>query len=142
MVDVLTPTQRSRCMSRIRNKNTQPEIIIRKMLWALGLRYRIHHCLPGKPDIVFPKQRLAVFIDGCFWHRCPMHYQAPATRPEFWEAKIAGNIRRDRKVDERLVKDGWFVLRIWEHEVRDDPERTVQAIRERLRELTEMQERA
>lgn len=127
-------------MSRIRGRNTSPEVIIRKMLWALGYRYRINHRLPGKPDIVFTRQRLAVFIDGCFWHRCPMHYQAPTTRPEFWEAKIDGNVRRDREVNARLAKAGWSVLRIWEHEVRDDPERVLQIIQERLRVQTELQE--
>lgn len=142
MADVMTPEQRSRCMSRIRGRNTGPEVIIRKILWALGHRYRINHRLPGKPDIVFTRQRLAVFIDGCFWHRCPMHYQAPVTRPEFWEAKIAGNVRRDREVNLMLAQDGWSVLRIWEHEVKDDPERVLQIIQERLRERTELQERA
>lgn len=133
MADVMTPEQRSRCMARIRGKDTGPEVIIRKMLWSLGHRYRINYRLPGRPDIVFPGRRLAVFMDGCFWHRCPLHYQAPATNPGFWEAKIAGNVRRDREVDTRLATAGWSVLRFWEHEVKDDPERVLRVILDRLR---------
>lgn len=133
MADVMTPGQRSRCMSRIRGRDTRPELIIRKMLWSLGCRYRVNSKLPGRPDIVFTRQRLAVFIDGCFWHRCPLHYQAPATNPAFWEAKIGRNVRHDRKVDVLLAKEGWSVLRIWEHEVRTDPERVLRVILARLR---------
>lgn len=139
MADVMTPEQRSRCMSHIRSRNTGPEVVIRKMLWALGYRYRINYRLPGKPDIVFTRQRLAVFIDGCFWHQCPLHYQAPATRPGFWEAKIAGNVRRDRGVDSMLAQDGWSVLRIWEHEVKNDPERVLRLVLEQLRARTKLQ---
>lgn len=136
MADVMTPEQRSRCMSRIRGRDTQPEVIIRRMLWSLGWRYRVNSKLPGKPDIVFTRQRLAVFIDGCFWHRCPLHFQAPATNARFWEVKIEGNVRRDREVVERLATAGWSVLRIWEHEAKTDPAEVVWAILERLREQT------
>lgn len=120
-------------MSRIRGRNTRPEVIVRKILWSLGHRYRINYSLPGRPDIVFTRPHLAVFIDGCFWHRCPLHYQAPATNPEFWETKIAGNVRRDREVDARLAEGGWSVLRFWEHEVKADPEQVLRAILDRLR---------
>lgn len=136
MADVMTPEQRSRCMSRIRGRDTQLEVIIRRMLWSLGWRYRVNSKLPGKPDIVFTRQRLAVFIDGCFWHRCPLHFQAPATNARFWEVKIEGNVRRDREVVERLATAGWSVLRIWEHEAKTDPAEVVWAILERLREQT------
>lgn len=123
-------------MSRIRSRDTRPEIVIRKMLWSLGCRYRVNYKLPGKPDIVFPRQRLAVFIDGCFWHHCPSHYQAPATNPEFWEAKIYGNVRRDREVEALLAKRGWSILRFWEHEVKGEPEKVIRVILKRLREET------
>jgi DNA mismatch endonuclease (patch repair protein) len=136
MADVLTPEQRSRCMSRIRGRDTRPEIVIRKALWSLGCRYRVNYGLPGKPDIVFTRQHLAIFIDGCFWHRCPLHFQAPATNARFWEAKIEGNVRRDREVDARLATGGWSVLRIWEHEAKTDQEEVIQAILERLRKQT------
>lgn len=112
--------QRTRCMSHIRARDTKPEVIVRKMLWSIGFRYRIHHGLPGKPDIVLVRYHLAIFIDGCFWHHCPLHYQAPATNAQFWEAKIVGNVRRDRKVDSILAEAGWSVFRCWEHDVKND----------------------
>jgi DNA mismatch endonuclease (patch repair protein) len=81
-----------------------------------GIRgWRRKHRLPGRPDFVFPKQRVVVFVDGCFWHGCPVHYSEPATATEFWSAKIAGNRRRDRRVSRQLRKKGWKVLRLWEH---------------------------
>lgn len=126
MSDVLTPEQRKFCMSRIRSRDTKPEMTIRKGLWSLGYRYRVSTRLPGRPDIVFPRERLAVFIDGCFWHRCPRHYQAPATNPQFWERKIDRNVERDRMVDLQLASLGWRVKRIWEHEVREDPLRVIE----------------
>ncbi len=126
MADVLTPEQRSFCMSRIKGRDTRPELRIRKALWSLGYRYRIDTGLPGRPDIVFQKQKVAVFIDGCFWHRCPRHYQAPATNPEFWEKKITRNVERDRKIDNELACQGWIVKRIWEHEVREEPLRVIE----------------
>ena len=126
MADVLTPEQRSFCMSRIRGRDTRPELAIRKGLWSLGYRYRIDMKLPGKPDIVFPRERVVIFIDGCFWHRCPIHYQAPATNPHFWEKKIHRNVERDRLVDRELASQGWKVKRIWEHEVKEDPLRVIE----------------
>lgn len=116
--DVLTRSQRSHCMSRIRGRDTTPEVMLRKELWRLGLRYRIHHGLPGRPDIVFPSRRVVVFVDGCFWHRCPLHWKAPKTNAEFWERKIAWNQVRDERVNRDLEAAGWRVVRIWEHQVR------------------------
>lgn len=123
--DVMTPAQRSRCMSRIRGKNTKPELALRKALWAKGLRYRIHYNLPGRPDIVFPGKRVAVFVDGCFWHGCPEHGVHPKTNASFWKQKIAGNIERDSRVTSELKSLGWVVLRFWEHEVNDNIDRVV-----------------
>src|SRR3990167_909880 len=94
-MDVLNPEQRSYCMSRIKGKNTKPEVALRKALWGLGFRYRIKSRLPGKPDIVFPALKVAIFVDGCFWHKCPEHYISPKTRVDFWEKKISGNVERD-----------------------------------------------
>jgi DNA mismatch endonuclease, patch repair protein len=118
-MDVLTSRQRSQCMSRIRAKNTGPELAVRKALWALGTRYRIHCAIHGRPDIVFVGARLAVFIDGCFWHGCPVHAVAPKTNRDFWNEKIRKNKTRDRNVRRSLEAEGWLVLRYWEHEVRD-----------------------
>lgn len=98
MTDVLTPKQRSFCMSQIRGRDTKPEIWLRKQLWALGLRYTLESRLPGKPDMVFPRYRVVVFVDGCFWHGCPKHLVKPKTNRSFWLKKINLNRVRDRKV--------------------------------------------
>lgn len=116
-MDILTPRQRSHCMSRIRGRNTGPELAVRKTLWGLQLRYRTHYAIPGRPDIAFPKARVAVFIDGCFWHGCILHGVKPKTNRDFWNEKIRKNKARDRKVTRTLKLDGWRVLRFWEHEV-------------------------
>jgi len=118
-MDVLTKEQRSYNMSRIRGKNTKPEIALRKALWVLGLRYRLHYKLPGKPDIVFVGKKVAIFVDGCFWHGCPLHSTKPKTNSSFWKKKLQGNIDRDDKNKTLLEKSGWKVLRFWEHEIAD-----------------------
>jgi DNA mismatch endonuclease, patch repair protein len=134
MTDVLTVNQRSYNMSKIRGKNTTPEITVRRELRRLGLRnYRVHTDLKGKPDIVFPVRKLAVFIDGCFWHKCPVDYHTPATRHEFWAKKIDENVARDARVNSLLSKTGWEVVRIWEHEVRRNPKAVARSISTRLR---------
>lgn len=120
MTDVLSKSQRSYCMSRIRGKNTQPELILRKSLWANGFRYRLKSKLPGKPDIVFPIKRIAIFVDGCFWHGCPVHSQRPATNTHIWEEKLNNNIQRDEKVNRELAELGWSMLRFWEHEIKQE----------------------
>ncbi|GFK95434.1 Very short patch repair protein [Fundidesulfovibrio magnetotacticus] len=134
--DVLTEEQRHRCMSAIKGKNTKPEQKLRKRLWRLGHRYRIGHGLPGKPDIVFPSRRVVIFVDGCFWHRCPVHFQQPKANHDFWEAKISRNVARDALVNEQLSSTGWSVVRIWEHEVRQDIEAVVARVRSALEEQT------
>jgi DNA mismatch endonuclease (patch repair protein) len=123
MPDVLTKEQRSYNMSRIRGKNTKAELNLRRILREKGFRgYRIHYHLPGKPDIVFIRQKIAIFIDGCFWHKCPIHFTEPQSNKEFWMKKIDGNVKRDANVNEQLRKEGWTVLRFWEHEVKKEPE--------------------
>lgn len=118
MPDILTKEQRSYCMSRIRGKDTAPEIDLRKAISGAGLRgYRLHYKLPGKPDVVFPRRRIAIFIDGCFWHRCPKCFVVPETNNSFWMEKLANNMNRDRVVDAELKRMGWQVVRIWEHEI-------------------------
>lgn len=118
--DVLTPNQRSYCMSRIRGKNTKPEILLRKSIWEMGLRYRLKNSLPGNPDFFFPGKRVAIFVDGCFWHGCPEHWVKPKKNAEFWETKIQRNILRDKLTSEKLNALGWVVIRIWEHEIKAD----------------------
>lgn len=116
MVDVLTPEQRSFNMSRIRGRDTKPELTLRRGLHALGFRFRLHRRdLPGRPDLVFPGRRAAIFVHGCFWHghACPM-CRLPATRTAFWQAKIHGNHDRDRRAAGALAAAGWRVLVVWE----------------------------
>ena len=113
---------RSQQMARIRGRNTSPELILRQELWRAGLRYRLHVKTPGgRPDLVFTKSRVAVFIDGCFWHGCPEHYVRPRTKDEFWSAKLRENVERDAKQTAELEQQGWRVCRFWEHEVWEDP---------------------
>ena len=129
MTDVLTPEQRKRNMSRIRGKNTSPELKLRKMLWESGIRgYRVHYKLPGKPDIVFTRKKVVVFVDGCFWHKCPVCFRPPETNAEFWNEKLQKNVERDLKVTKELEDLGWTVLRFWEHEVKKTPEDVVARI--------------
>ena len=120
MADVLTKEQRSYNMSMIKAKNTRPEIVLRKLLSSHGIRgYRIHYKLTGKPDIVFPKKKIAVFIDGCFWHKCHECFVKPETNRGFWNKKIDSNVKRDRIVNLELKEKGWKVIRIWEHEIKN-----------------------
>jgi DNA mismatch endonuclease (patch repair protein) len=107
-------------MRRIRSHNTKPEMVLRRALWAAGFRYRLKSRLPGRPDVVFPRQRVAVFVDGCFWHGCPEHSSWPQTNREFWKDKLSENVRRDARVSQQLLELGWTVLRFWEHEVKSD----------------------
>lgn len=103
-------------MAGIGPADTKPEMIIRRGLHALGWRYRLHaKSLPGRPDLVFPKRRTVIFVHGCFWHGhdCPL-FRWPATRDEFWRAKITGNVERDRRVRHQLMASGWRVLDVWE----------------------------
>ena len=128
MSDNLTKKQRQHCMSQIKSGNTKPEITIRKLIWKKGYRYRIGHGLRGKPDMVFPSYGIAVFIDGCFWHGCHRHYKMPASNVNYWKQKISGNKRRDKKIERHLKKAGWKVIRIWEHDVKKNPEKIVDRI--------------
>lgn len=116
MADIMTPEQRSRCMAAIKGKNTKPEILVRKFLFAKGMRFRINTKLTGKPDIVLPKYKTVIFIDGCFWHGhegCK-YFRLPSTNVGFWRNKIETNAERDKKVTETLEGEGWRVIRIWE----------------------------
>ena len=109
---------RSEVMKRIRSKDTTPEQVLRKALWSLNRRYRLHYKTPvGRPDVVFPGRKVAVFIDGCFWHGCPEHYVRPRSRHEFWAEKLAINVARDQRQTADLEALGWRVVRIWEHAV-------------------------
>ena len=122
MVDVVSPEQRSRMMAGIRGRDTEGELVVRRYLHRARLRFRVNdQRLPGSPDLVIPKYRAAVFVHGCFWHRhtgCRFA-TTPATRIEFWQAKFAANVARDRAASDGLRKLGWRPFVIWECEVAD-----------------------
>ncbi len=120
-MDVHSPEQRTFNMSRIRGRNTKPELLVRKWLWGNGYRYRLHsRDLPGKPDIVFKSRNEAIFVHGCFWHRHDCRYATmPSTRQDFWIEKFRLNVERDRKNIQLLHEQGWKVLVLWECEIRN-----------------------
>lgn len=119
-MDVHSPKQRSYNMSRIKGKDTLPELVVRKWLWANGYRYRLHKkSLPGKPDIVLSKYKTVIFVHGCYWHRHGCKYSStPATRTEFWNVKFEKNIQRDIDNVRKLKDMGWRVLILWGCEVK------------------------
>lgn len=120
---------RSEQMARIRARNTKPEALLRRLLWARGLRYRLHLRVEGcRPDLVFKGPRVAVFVDGCFWHGCPDHYVRPRTRDRFWREKLLSNVERDVRQTRELENQGWRVCRVWEHEVFENPEGTAEFV--------------
>ena len=120
-MDKLTKEQRHHCMSAIKGKNTKPEILVRKFLFARGFRYRLNHPrLPGHPDIVLRKYKTCIFVNGCFWHKhegCK-YFVVPKTRTEFWLNKINRNQERDKEVKKQLAKMGWHSITIWECELK------------------------
>jgi len=128
MTDNMTTSQRSFTMSRIRSRDTTPELIIRRLVHARGLRFRKHKKdLPGRPDLVFVAAKVVVFIDGDFWHG----WQFPRWSEkmgDYWKAKIEGNRRRDQKNFQKLRREGWCVMRIWEHDIKKDAEACVDRI--------------
>lgn len=117
MADVHSPSVRSYNMSRIKGRNTKPEMLVRKFLFSKGFRYRLHvKSLPGKPDIVLPKYKTVIFIHGCFWHghQGCRYFVVPKTRTQWWIDKINGNIENDEINREKLVIEGWRVIVLWE----------------------------
>jgi len=116
MADIMTPAQRSERMSRIRGRDTKPEMLVRRYLHGLGFRYRLHaRDLPGRPDLVLPKYGAVVFVEGCFWHgHSCQKGRVPGTNPAFWETKVATNQTRDRRNQRALARLGWRVIRVWE----------------------------
>ncbi|MBP5743266.1 MAG: DNA mismatch endonuclease Vsr [Paludibacteraceae bacterium] len=116
-MDVMTKEQRHDCMARIKGKNTKPEMIVRRFLWSHGFRYRINYSrLPGRPDLVLPKYRAVIMVNGCFWHGhdgC-VYYRLPKSNVDYWRTKIENNKARDMRDREALAKMGWNVIQIWE----------------------------
>ena len=122
-MDILSPEQRGALMSLVRSTNTKPELAVRRALHAQGYRYRLHgRGLPGSPDLVFAKRRVAVFVHGCFWHRhdgCPKS-RLPKTRRDYWRRKFDGNVVRDQRNERQLAAAGWRVFVAWECEIQKD----------------------
>jgi DNA mismatch endonuclease (patch repair protein) len=119
-MDNVSKLVRSATMSRVRSKNTAPEMVVRRLVHCMGFRYRLHlRALPGCPDLVFPRTRKVIFVHGCFWHLhpgCP-NARRPTSRTDYWKPKLDANRRRDKVHERQLRKDGWDVLTVWECEV-------------------------
>ena len=122
MVDVVSPAKRSQMMSGIKGKHSVPEMLVRKALFAMGHRFRLHRRdLPGTPDIAIPGRKVAIFVHGCFWHAhqgCK-YAKTPSTRTEFWTSKLQANVDRDQRAADMLAEMGWRVLNVWECSTRD-----------------------
>ena len=138
-MDRLTPERRSWNMSRIKGRDTGPELRLRSLLHRAGFRFRLHaRDLPGKPDIVLPKYHTVIFVHGCFWHRhegC-RNATTPSTRAEFWQAKFDGNVDRDNRNRAALEAAGWTVMTVWECELKADADRIVQQLSTKMREAS------
>ena len=127
-MDSLSPAERSEIMARVRSKNSRPELFVRKLVFRLGYRYRLHaKDLPGQPDIVFRSLRKVILVHGCFWHRHPgcALARVPKSRLEFWLPKLEGNRKRDEKNKRALQRQGWSVLTIWECQLKHSERLTV-----------------
>lgn len=133
-MDTRTPEQRRRIMQAVKSKDTKPEWVVRRLLHRMGFRYRLHRKdLPGKPDIVFGSRRKAIFVHGCFWHwhGCPKG-QLPKSRIDYWQPRLAQNVKRDRTKIEQLEAMGWQVLVVWQCETKD-----IEMLRPRLRDFVQ-----
>ncbi len=122
--DVFSAEKRSAIMRRVKGKDTAPELVVRKLIWRMGGRYRLHRAdLPGKPDIVLPGRKLAIFVHGCFWHGhdCARGARVPQANREYWLSKVARNTARDAETRVRLEAAGWRMAVIWECDLKDRP---------------------
>jgi DNA mismatch endonuclease (patch repair protein) len=137
VTDTYGPEVRRRVMQRIKGRDTQPELLLRRSLHALGLRgWRCHRVtLPGKPDLAFGRARVAVFVDGAFWHGHPSRYWQGRTS-SYWDAKISRNQARDKRVNSMLRRSGWRVMRVWDFQITADPDRAARRVAARLRVAT------
>ena len=127
MSDIFTKDVRSRIMSKIRAKDSRIEMSVRKGVWKKGYRFRKHYG-KWKIDIAFPRKKVAVFVDSCFWHACPIHGEIPKSNVQFWKNKLTKNVQRDLEVNEQLKDEGWKVIRIWEHEIDSELDKTLTKI--------------
>ena len=116
MTDVFTKKKRSWVMSRIRGKETKMEKFLAKEMKKAKIKFKAYPNIYGRPDFLI-RNKLVVFVDGCFWHKCPKHYSGPKSRKKFWYPKIESNVKRDKKVSRKLKREGYTVLRFWEHDI-------------------------
>lgn len=136
-MDVFSKRKRSQIMSRIRSSGNSIERVVRRCVKDCGYRYRCNdRSILGSPDVAVPSLKLVIFMDGCFWHGCPLHFRVPSTNSDFWSKKISRNSVRDRKIRSSLKDDGWIVWSYWEHET-FDLVRFSRNLRRRIRRLKE-----
>lgn|SRR3989338_4646453 len=136
MVDKFPKEIRSKIMSRIKGKNTRPEILLRKSLFNLGYRYSLKYRFKEQnfiPDIVMVSRKTCIFVDGCFWHKCPKCYKEPLSNRKYWVPKMIRNSNRDKMQGRYLKKNGWKVIRIWEHQINDNLDETVEMVVKRIK---------
>ena len=133
-MDTFTPEKRSEIMKKVKSKNTSVEIKFRQELWKSGIRgwRTCQKGIPGKPDVVYKGRKIAIFVDGCFWHGCPVCDRSPKSGDKYWENKINKNAARDKENEEKLIKEGWKVIRFWEHEVNKNVAGCVLRVKELL----------
>ena len=134
VADTFNKAERSRIMAAVRSRgNKATELILVELFRTAGLKgWRRHAAIPGRPDFIFPKQRVAVFVDGCFWHGCAKHCRMPASNRKYWLGKISRNIRRDRVTRKSLREKGWKVVRVWEHELKKRPQAALSRVSKAL----------
>lgn len=136
MADIFSREARSKIMSAIRSKDTKPEILLRKKLFNQGYRYSLKYRfkeLNFRPDIVLVSRKTCVFVDGCFWHKCPKCYKPPRSNRSYWVPKLDRNVERDSEQNRFLRKNGWKAIRIWEHELWKDADKSVKKIEKIIR---------
>ena len=131
MPDKITKTQRSYIMSQIRGARTKPELIVKENIDGRKLRYQPTG-IPERPDFANKSKKIALFIDGCFWHKCPRCYKPPKSNKKYWKAKVERNTKRDRYVNRKMKKEGWKVIRFWEHQVKENELHIIKKINELL----------
>jgi DNA mismatch endonuclease (patch repair protein) len=129
MADNVSKAKRSQTMAAVKSKDSKIELAFRKELWRNGFRYRKNSPKYfGKPDLVFKKYKLVIFIDSCFWHGCKKHLRLPSTNKKYWETKIRKNIERDKEVNKHYKSISWKIIRIWEHQLKTNPEKEYERI--------------
>ena len=130
-MDTVSKKQRSYIMSQIRGTKTKPELKVKENVDGRKLRYQPKG-IPERPDFANKTKKVAVFIDGCFWHKCPRCYKPPKSNKKYWKAKVERNTKRDKAVTRKMRKDGWIVLRFWEHQVKENEPHVIKKINKQL----------